>query len=58
MRDNRLCMGLSSSPDVFSKISDFVVTCMVREGFSDCINYLDDFCVLARREDDCVKAQW
>ena len=31
---------------------------MVRKGFSDCINYLDDFCVLARTEGDCVKVQW
>ena len=58
MRHNRFCMGLSSTPYVFSKVSDFVVRCMVMEGFSDCINYLDDFCVLARTEEECVKAQW
>ena len=58
LRDNRLCMGLSSSPYVFSKISDFVVRCMVREGYRLCINYLDDFCVVARTESDCLSAQW
>ncbi len=58
LRDNRLCMGLSSSPYVFSKLSDFVVRCMVREGYKECINYLDDFCVVARTEQGCREAQW
>ena len=57
LRDNRLCMGLSSSPFVFSKISDFVVRCMVREGVEECVNYLDDFCVVSRSVDGCVRAQ-
>ena len=47
MKDNRLCMGLSSSPYVFSKISDFVVRCAVREGTGRVVNYLDDFCVIS-----------
>ena len=57
MRDNRLCMGLSSSPYVFSKISDFVVRCLVREGYSDCVNYLDDFCLIGRDVETCGEAQ-
>lgn len=57
MRDNRLCMGLSSSPFVFSKISDFVVRCLSRDGYSDCINYLDDFCLVGRDAHSCMKAQ-
>ena len=57
LRDNRLCMGLSSSPFVFSKISDFVVRCMVRVGWEECINYLDDFCVVGRSEERCTAAQ-
>lgn len=57
LRDNRLCMGLSSSPFVFSKVSDFVVRCLVREGHSNCVNYLDDYCVTARSEKECVAAQ-
>ena len=28
--NNRLCMGLSSSPLIFSKISDFITRCMIR----------------------------
>lgn len=57
LRDNRLCMGLSSSPYVFSKISDFVVRCLVREGYTECINYLDDYCVTARSRLACIKTQ-
>ena len=34
---------------MFYKISDFVVRCLVREGFEECVNYLDDFCVVSRR---------
>ena len=58
LRDNRLCMGLSSSPYVFSKISDFVVRCMVRAGFNKCINYLDDFCVVGETKEICKTMQW
>lgn len=57
LRDNRLCMGLSSSPYVFSKFSDFVVRCMVRQGYDECINYLDDFCVIGRDAGRCAEAQ-
>ena len=56
-RDNHLCMGLSSSPFMFSKISDFVVRCMVREGFDECVNYLDDFCMVSRSQVGCIMAQ-
>ena len=57
LRDNRLCMGLSSSPYVFAKISDFIVRCLVREGIDECINYLDDFCVIGRSKERCKLAQ-
>ena len=50
-------MGLSSSPYVFSKISDFVVRCLVREGFEECVNYLDDFCVVSQTRVSCTAAQ-
>ena len=46
MIDNRLCMGLSSSPFIFNRLSDFVVRCGVREGVKRTVNYLDDFCVI------------
>lgn len=57
LRDNRLCMGLSSSPFVFSKLSDFIVRCMVRRGHNRVINYLDDFCTITGSYEEGVKAQ-
>lgn len=50
MVDNRLCMGLSSSPYIFSRVSDFVVRCAAREGIRDVVNYLDDFCITGKDE--------
>ena len=47
MKDNRLCMGLSSSPYVFSKLSDFITRCASREGIDRVVNYLDDFCIVS-----------
>lgn len=57
LRDNRLCMGLSSSPYVFSKLSDFIVRCAVREGAGEVVNYLDDFCLVARDFESGCAAQ-
>ena len=57
MVDNRLSMGLSSSPYAFSKVSDFAVRCMVREGYTGIINYLDDFAIVAHTYDKCAEAQ-
>ena len=57
LRDNHFCMSLSSSPFVFSQISDFMVRCMVGVGFEQCVNYLDDFCVISRSLAGCVEAQ-
>ena len=51
-------MGLSSSPYMFSKISDFIVRCLVRGGFEECVNYLDDFCVVSYMMAGCTTAQW
>ena len=56
MVDNRLCMGLSSSPYIFSKLSDFVVRCAVREGVTRMINYLDDFCIVGGSYRDTKEA--
>lgn len=57
LRDNRLCMGLSSSPFIFNKLSDFVVRCAAREGADRVINYLDDFCVIGGSEEDATRSQ-
>ena len=47
LKDNRLSMGLSSAPFCFNKISDFVVRVLAREGVTRCVNYLDDYCLVA-----------
>ena len=57
LRDNRLCMGLSSSPYVFTKLSNFVVRCLCRAGWRECVNYLDDFCIIARSYTNCAMVQ-
>jgi hypothetical protein len=57
LRDNRLCMGLSSSPYVFSKVSDLVVRSMLREGYDEVINYLDDFAIVTRTFKEGWEAQ-
>ena len=40
-------MGLASSPYVFSKLSDFIVCCTVREDVTKGVNYLDDYCIIS-----------
>ena len=50
-------MGLSSSPYVFSKISDMVVRCAMREGVPKVINYLDDYCIVSPDHDTACWAQ-
>ena len=51
-------MGLSSSPYIFSKLSDFVVRCMVREGHIGCVDYLNNFCMVCRNKEAHMDAQW
>ena len=55
--DNRLCMGLSSSPYIFTKVSDFITRCAVRAGCDDVVNYLDDFAIVATSWEDGVRKQ-
>ena len=50
IRYTRLCVGLSSSPYIFSRISDFVVRCTKREGVDCMINYLDDLCLIGSNQ--------
>ena len=57
MVDNRLCMGLSSSPFIFSRISDFIVRCAGREGVGNVTNYLDDFCIVGADREDAREGQ-
>ena len=57
MVDNRLCMGLSSSPYIFTRISNFIVRCARREGIGRITNYLDDFCIVGGSWQDTSESQ-
>ena len=57
LRDNRLFMGLASSPYVFSNCSNFIVKCANRSVISPIINYLDDFCIIESSVDNAVDSQ-
>lgn len=57
LMDGRLCMGLSSSPYIFTRLSNFIVRCAGRDGVSRVINYLDDFCIIGRTEDETTCCQ-
>ena len=57
LRDNRLCMGMSSSPYVFSKMSNFIVRAAQRRGCDRVVNYLDDFCIINATKEGCTRDQ-
>ena len=46
-------MGLSSSPFLFNRISDFVTRSVSKQGAPRVINYLDDFAVLGNTKVEC-----
>ena len=52
-----LCFGLKCAPWIFTQVSDFCVKCTKLEGVDRCINYLDDFIVIAKDKDSCESAQ-
>ena len=50
LADHRLCMGISSSPYIFQRISNCVVHFALREGINIVINYLDDFSIIEKEK--------
>ena len=55
--DNFLCFGLKNSPSIFHRISCALTRIMARKGFSNIVNYLDDFLIVASSREECVCAQ-
>lgn len=55
--DTRLCFGISCAPYIFQTISNFVVRCMKRRGFSRVFAYLDDYILLESSFEQCAVAQ-
>ena len=57
LMDTRICFGLRNAPFLYTHISNFVVRCMQRRGFTRIVNYLDDFIVLGSTFEECQQAQ-
>ena len=55
--DNFLCFGLKNAPSIFHRISCALTRMMARKGFSNIVNYLDDFLIVASSREECLRAQ-
>lgn len=55
--DTRLSFGLRCAPFIFNEISEFVVRCMIRRGYPNVINYLDDYFCWGSSFQDCASTQ-
>lgn len=57
MYDTHICFGLRCAPYLFTQVSNFVLRCLHRRGFTSSLVYLDDFLVLGRDRQECSDAQ-
>lgn len=55
--DTHICFGLRCAPYLFTQVSNFVLRCLHRRGFTRCAVYLDDFFLLGSTRDECQSAQ-
>lgn len=55
--DTHGCFGLRCAPYLFTQITNFVLRCLQRRGFTRCLVYLDDFLVLGSSAQECIEAQ-
>ena len=55
--DNRMCFGLRLGPQYFQRISNFIHDVLLYEHGVVTVNYLDDFIVVCKSYDACLKAQ-
>lgn len=55
--DTRLSFGLKCAPYIFNSISDFVVESMSRRGYSNIINYLNNYFCWGPTFQDCAETQ-
>ena len=49
--------GAKEQAYILQHISDFVVRCLVREGYTACVNYLDDFSIVGQDTAACMDVQ-
>lgn len=57
LMDTHICFGLRCAPYLFTQVSNFVLRCLQRRGFTRCVVYLDDFLVLGQTKKECQEAQ-
>ena len=55
--DNRLSMGLASSPYILTRVSNFIVRCAGQIGVLRLVNYLDDFAIINTSQSECANDQ-
>ena len=55
--DNFHCFGLKNAPSIFHRISCSLTRMMARKGFSNIVNYLDDFLIAASSREEWLRAQ-
>ena len=51
--DNRLCFGIRCAPYIFSRLTEFILRCLGRRGYSGVFGYLDDFLVIGSTKEEC-----
>ena len=54
-KSNRLTFGLKCAPYIFNRISDFIVKIANFYGVEKIVNYLDDFIIIAKNEEECLR---
>lgn len=55
--DTHVCFGLKCAPYLFTQVSNFVLRCLHRRGFSNSLVYLDDFLLICDTRQECENAQ-
>lgn len=51
--DNCLCFGLRCAPFIFTQITEFLLRCMNRRGYSRVFGYIDDFLIIGASREEC-----
>ena len=51
--DHCLCFGIKSAPYIFTQVGNFLVKCLGFHGIHNVVNYIDDFLISEKTEDDC-----
>lgn len=55
--DNCICFGLRSAPYIFTQLTEFLVRCMKKRGFSCVYGYIDDFLIIgADDKSECARS--